>query len=104
MDRYLVYGRIDGRMVLSLWVLMLMGMDRYLARYIIRIDFRGRFGLRGRYGGGRQKIYISAEREGREAFGGGIYTRNSPPYSLLFLLSSREEFLSLFPPLPPHIT
>ena len=77
----------------------------YLWQY--RTQFMGlesRLGaFRGIYGGGRQKIYISAEKES-EAFGGEIYIRNTPPYFLLSLLSSREKILSLFLPLSPYIT
>ena len=110
MDRYLVYDRIYGRMEHSLgsylWVLMLMGiygrmgMDRYLVRYIIRgavLVFREVY-----TGGETEKIYFGGERA--VFFGGEIYIRNTPPYFLLSLLSSRGKILSLFPPLSPYIT
>ena len=49
-----------------------------------------------------ENIYFGGER--KRSFRGKIYIRNTPPYFLLSLLSSREEFLSLFLPLSPYIT
>ena len=101
-----------------LWVYMGLWVYGFMGLWVFMVVFTGylwsygtwfmglesRFGaFRGIYGGGRQKIYISAEKES-EAFGGEIYIRNTPPYFLLSLLSSREKILSLFLPLSPYIT
>ena len=91
-----IYGRIVYGYLWSycLWVFMV-------------VLFMGIYG-RIVYGFGEPFWCIQRYIRGRETeniyFGGEIYIRNTPPYFLLSLLSSREEILSLFLPLSPYIT
>ena len=103
MDRYLVYGRIYGRMGFNvygylwsyLWVLMFMGMNR-LVRYIIRLGAVLVF--REVYTGEGDRKYIFRRGE-KGVFSGEKYISETllhtffSPYSL----RGRRYFLSSFP-------